>query len=130
MATEDRRYSASLQWSEEDGGYVAVSPEFPGLSGVGESAEEALAVLREAIEMAAEVYAEEGRALPAPRTLDAYSGQFRLRVPKSVHAALAARAELEGVSLNTLALAYIARGLGQSEQSAPAERPGRRRAVG
>ena len=42
------------------------------------------------------------------------SGKFVARVPKTVHAQLAARAKAEGVSLNTLVLTFIAQGLGSS----------------
>jgi hypothetical protein len=34
-------YSFAVRWSEEDQEYVATSPEFAGLSGLGRSAEEA-----------------------------------------------------------------------------------------
>ena len=128
--TPERHYSAMLHWSAEDGGYVATCPEFPGLSGIGETAEEAIAVLREAVEMAVEVYSEEGHALPEPRVRGSYSGQFRLRVPRSVHAELAARAEAEGVSLNTLALSYIAHGLGAAQPREGAEERSARRRAG
>jgi predicted HicB family RNase H-like nuclease len=37
-----------------------------------------------------------------------YSGKFNVRVPKSLHAALAREAEAEGVSLNQLVLAKLA----------------------
>jgi hypothetical protein len=37
-----------------------------------------------------------------------YSGRFNVRVPKSLHAALASEAEAEGVSLNQLVLAKLA----------------------
>jgi predicted HicB family RNase H-like nuclease len=37
-----------------------------------------------------------------------YSGKFNVRVPKSLHAALACEAEAEGVSLNQLILAKLA----------------------
>jgi antitoxin HicB len=40
------------------------------------------------------------------------SGRFVTRLPKSIHAKLAERAKSEGVSLNTLVLAFIAEGLG------------------
>jgi antitoxin HicB len=39
------------------------------------------------------------------------SGQWRSRVPRSMHAALARRAEREGVSLNSLVTALLAEGL-------------------
>ncbi|SRR5581483_6967930 len=37
-----------------------------------------------------------------------YSGKFNVRVPKSLHAALAREAEAEGVSLNQLVVAKLA----------------------
>ena len=37
-----------------------------------------------------------------------YSGKFNVRIPKSLHAALANEAEAEGVSLNQLVLAKLA----------------------
>jgi antitoxin HicB len=40
-------------------------------------------------------------------------GQWRQRVPKSLHAALARRAEKEGVSLNALVTAILAESLGR-----------------
>ncbi len=41
-----------------------------------------------------------------------YSGKFNVRVPKSLHAALAIEAEAEGVSLNRLVVAKLAMHLG------------------
>lgn len=41
------------------------------------------------------------------------SGKFLLRVPVSIHKQLVERAKQEKVSLNTLAIALIAQGLGE-----------------
>jgi antitoxin HicB len=57
---------------------------------------------------------ELGRAIPNPKS-DAFSGQWRLRVPRSMHAALARRADREGVSLNSLVTAMLAEGLGRRD---------------
>jgi len=54
---------------------------------------------------------------PIPETGEVYGGQWRQRVPKSLHAALARRAEREGVSLNTLAATMLAEGLGRRRAS-------------
>jgi predicted RNase H-like HicB family nuclease len=35
-------YGFDVFWSEEDGGYIATCPDFPGLSAFGETEEEAL----------------------------------------------------------------------------------------
>jgi predicted HicB family RNase H-like nuclease len=40
------------------------------------------------------------------------SGQFRVRLPVELHAALVAEAERQGVSLNTLVVALLAAGIG------------------
>ncbi len=50
-------------------------------------------------------------SLPEPRVGPQrrdYSGKFNVRVPKSLHAALASEAEAEGVSLNQLVVAKLA----------------------
>ncbi len=50
-------------------------------------------------------------SLPEPDMLPSrqeYSGKFVVRVPKSLHAALVAEAEVEGVSLNQLVVAKLA----------------------
>jgi len=104
-------YSYSVTWSDEDECYVATSPEFPRLSAFGDTAQAALYELGTVLEAALEIYAEEGWSLPEPRKLHEYSGQFRLRLPKSLHAGLSEQAEREGVSLNTLAVQYLAEGL-------------------
>lgn len=106
-------YSFRVKWGEEDGCYFATCPEFPFLSAFGDTAQEALQELAVALEGAIEAYQEEGWKLPEPQGISEYSGQFRLRLPKSLHAGLAARAEDEGVSLNTLAVQYLAAGLGE-----------------
>jgi predicted HicB family RNase H-like nuclease len=50
-------------------------------------------------------------SLPEPdvrSSREEYSGRFVVRIPKSLHAALAAEAETEGVSLNQLVVAKLA----------------------
>jgi predicted HicB family RNase H-like nuclease len=108
-----RNYSSSIAWSPSDSLFVAVSPEFPGLSGLGATPADALKELQVAIDLALEVYEESGEKPPAAAVLGEFSGQFRLRIPKSLHQALSQRAQNEGVSLNTLATVFLAEGLGR-----------------
>jgi predicted RNase H-like HicB family nuclease len=105
-------YSFTVRWSDEDEGYIAVCPEFPGVSAWGETPDDAIREVQVALELSIEIRNEEGWELPAPWKVTHYSGQFRLRVPAWLHQQLAERAELEGVSLNTLAVSYLAAGLG------------------
>lgn len=55
----------------------------------------------------------------APLTLPGYSGQFRLRLPRSLHGWLAARADLDGVSLNTLVVQLLAEARGTHTAVSP-----------
>lgn len=110
----DLTYSFRVLWSEEDAAYVAVCPEFPGLSGLGDSPEAALAEAQAALRLAVETHEAEGWPLPAAEALKEFSGQFRLRVPRTLHARLVQRAEDDGVSLNTLAVSLLASGVGES----------------
>jgi antitoxin HicB len=97
------------------GGYIAEAPELPGCVGAGDTPEEALAELRGNMGMWLLVAVEHGEPIPEPNpppTEWEYSGKFLLRVPKSLHRRLAERAAREGVSLNQMAQALLAGGLG------------------
>jgi predicted RNase H-like HicB family nuclease len=95
------KYSINLTWSEEDSCYVATVAEFPDLSAFGESPEDAVEEAKTAVEGFLKVYVEDGCPVPRPKTLKTFSGQTRLRLPKSLHSTLHQEADREGVSLNT-----------------------------
>jgi predicted RNase H-like HicB family nuclease len=90
------KYSFNIIYSEEDEGYVATIPEFPGLSAYGETPEEAIEEAQIVLKGFIEVYKEDGCKIPAPHTFESYSGQTRLRLPKNLHAKLSKQAEREG----------------------------------
>jgi antitoxin HicB len=95
----------------EGGGYLIEFPDFPGCIADGETPEEAIHEGQDALESYCRTLEELGR--PVPTTGQVYGGQWRQRVPKSLHAALARRAEKEGVSLNALVTAMLAESLGR-----------------
>jgi antitoxin HicB len=99
--------------SEEDGGgYLVTFPDLPGCMSDGETPEEALDHGKDAFRCWMRAHIGDGRPIPKPFS-GGESGKFVQRVPKSIHARLAARAKQEGVSLNALVLSFIAEGLGQ-----------------
>ncbi len=99
----ENKYPINIFWSEEDGCYVATIPDFPNLSAFGETQEEAVADAKQVLQMAIESLERDGISPPQPNffKIQQYSGQVRLRMPKSLHNELASIAENEGVSLNT-----------------------------
>ncbi|HSW27941.1 MAG TPA: type II toxin-antitoxin system HicB family antitoxin [Longimicrobiales bacterium] len=111
------RYSADLRWSDEDRAWVAVCPELADLSVVADTRREALLELEEVVAAAMEVYEAEGRPLPDPAVHVPFSGQFRVRLPRTLHGWLVREARREGVSLNTLVIARLAQGKGEGHGS-------------
>lgn len=96
---------------EEGGGYLIEFPDYPGCIADGATPEEAIKEGRDALASYQRTLRDLGRAVPNEG--EAFAGQWRQRVPKTMHAALARRAEREGVSLNTLVIALLGEGLGR-----------------
>jgi antitoxin HicB len=102
---------------EEGGGYLVEFPDFPGVISDGETPEEAIRNGQDALAAALMTMQEFGDPIPKPSQGTSASGQWRQRVPRSLHARLVSRAQQEGVSLNTLVTTLIAEGLGRKEPS-------------
>ena len=102
--------------SEEDGGgYLISFPDFSECISDGETPEEAIQNGLDALQET--IYALESMNLPVPEpgSGGTHSGKFVQRVPKSLHARLAARAKQEGVSMNSLVSVILAESLGNKE---------------
>lgn len=94
------KYRFNIVWSDEDEGYVVTCPEFLGLSAFGETPEKALKEAKVALKLFIQTYQEKDLPLPEPEIVQNYSGQIRLRLPKSLHAESARKAKEDGISLN------------------------------
>jgi antitoxin HicB len=97
-------------WRAPEGGWVVGVKELTGCLSQGETAEEALEMIQDAMRGWLEVSIEMGDAIPEPRAEEDYSGKFVVRVPRSLHRRLVETAESEGVSLNqyiNVALAQV-----------------------
>jgi antitoxin HicB len=99
----------------EGSGYLIEYPDLPGCMSDGKTPEEAIANGRDAVKSYLFSCRKYGDKVPQPGK--SASGQWRQRVPKSIHTRLVARAEQEGVSLNMLVTAMIAEGLGRRKAS-------------
>ena len=93
---------ARILTRDEDGRYAAEVLEFPGCFSSGDSAEEAMSNLDEAIEVWVGATLDEGAEVPPPMLHGEFSGRVTLRLLPSVHERAALLARLEGVSLNRL----------------------------
>ena len=94
--------------------------ELPDIREFAESAQEAYALAIDTIETAAVMFGESGRPFPLPaQPHDQYSGRVTLRLPKSLHRALANAAEEDGVSLNQ----HLVTALVSHARDLPAQRP-------
>jgi antitoxin HicB len=94
----------------DGGGWLATVPVLPGCMGDGDTPEAALADAEAAI---AEWHAAAkalGREVPGPGSL----GQWRQRVPRSLHEKLKFVAAREGVSLNAYVANVLAESVGRS----------------
>ena len=102
-------YTYRVTWSQEDGEYLGLCSEFPSLSWLADTSGKALAGIQDVV---AEVVADmrsNKETVPMPLAEKRYSGEFRVRIPSHVHRSLALEAAEQGISLNRLASAKLAR---------------------
>jgi predicted HicB family RNase H-like nuclease len=105
-------YRISIEWSPEDEAFVGRVPAL-GATGHGDTAGDAAREAEVAARgMLAELKKHKQAAPPSDLVGEDYSGNIRLRLPKTLHRSLSARAVEEGVSLNQLMLALLATELG------------------
>jgi antitoxin HicB len=128
------RYRILVEWSDEDQAFIARVPALPGCLAHGATAEKATHEAEVAAGLILDVMEEDGRTPPPVDAVADYSGQLRLRLPKSLHETVSQLATAEGVSLNTLMLSLIAEGCGRreaqsSETASKASRASKRKAV-
>ena len=97
-------YTMELTPDAEEGGFVVSFPELPGCLTVGETLEEACRNAEDAKREWIIAAMDEGIKVPEPDASASYSGQFKLRIPRSLHRKLALQAKREGVSMNQYCL--------------------------
>ena len=100
-------YTYRVTWSVDDDEYVGLCAEFPSLSWLAPTPDEAFSGIRRVVsDCVADMQAAD-ETPPVPMADRTYSGKFMVRVPSETHRALAVRAAEEGVSLNRLVSARL-----------------------
>lgn len=103
-------YRMELIPDQDEGGFIVSFPDLPGCLSSGETFEEALRNAEDAKSEWLTAAMEENIEIPVPDSLDAYSGQFKLRMPRSLHRYLAQQARREGVSMNQYCVYRLSQG--------------------
>ena len=114
--TENGGYPVFIRPMTEDegGGYLATVPDLPGCMSDGETPQEAAKNVQDAIASWVEAAERLDQRVPAPNSA---TGQWRQRVPRTVHLALKQIARSEGVSLNALVSSILSKSVGRHEAS-------------
>lgn len=102
-------YKLSIIPDLEEGGFVAEYPELPGCVTCGETLQEVIVLAEDAKMSWITVAYENHDEIPVPDDLKKYSGQFKLRIPRSLHRTLALHAKEEGVSMNQYCATILAK---------------------
>ncbi len=95
-------YTYRVSWSPEDGEHVATVLEFPSLSWLAPTPEEALTALVNLVREEVEDVTTKGETVPEPLSERDYSGKFQVRIPPEQHRRLVIEAAEQHVSLNRL----------------------------
>ncbi len=106
-----RRPYRKVVSGDADDGFLIEVPDLPGCVTAGETMEEAVGLLPDAMLLWIGTALEDGHTIPEPSAASEYSGKVLVRMPKTLHKRLIERAEAEGVSANQLAVSLLAQGL-------------------
>jgi predicted RNase H-like HicB family nuclease len=89
---------------KDEGGFAFSCPELKGCITCADTLEEGYRMLEDAKREWFASCIDEGLPIPEPVFNSGYSGQFNIRMPKSLHKSLAKHAKDEGVSMNQYCL--------------------------
>lgn len=95
-----KHYAYRVIWSEEDQEFVGLCAEFPSLSWLEKTQEEALSGIVALVRDTVADMETSGEKIPGPLALQKYSGKFQVRTTPETHRQLVMLASEAGVSLN------------------------------
>ena len=105
-------YRLEIVPDTEEGGYGARYPELPGCITCSDTMDGIVANAEDAKKAWLKAALEEGIEIAEPKPdpdLTEYSGQFKLRMPKSLHRSLSVHAKEEGISMNQYCLYLLSK---------------------
>lgn len=102
-------YRMEIVEDMDEGGYAVSFPDLKGCITCGSTIESAVVNAKDAKIAWLEAALESGCEIPEPDELDKYSGQFKLRIPKSLHRQLTEHSKREGISMNQYCVYLLAK---------------------
>ncbi len=96
----------------EEGGFTAKFPDLPGCLTCAETIEDLIVGAEDAKKEWLAAALEDGVEIAEPcekQDLSEFSGQFKLRMPKSLHRSLSLNAKREGISMNQYCVYLLAK---------------------
>lgn len=102
-------YRMEILEDKDEGGFVVTFPELPGCITCGETIEIAAQNALDAKKAWLEAAIEEGIEIHEPDRLEDYSGQFKLRIPRSLYRSLVEHSKREGISMNQYCVYLLSR---------------------
>jgi antitoxin HicB len=110
-------YTYEMIWDPDHAWFIRVK-ELPGCMSQGDTPEEAIEMIHDAMGGWIGVALEDGIPIPEPKPDEDYSGKFVVRVPRSLHRQLSEAAEHEGVSLNQFINVALGMAVGRASETA------------
>ena len=115
---KDLNYYMSLNYPMEiiedkaEGGFTIIFNDLPGCITCCEKVEDIIKTAEDAKRSWLIESLKDGDYIKEPRIIDDYSGQFKIRIPKTLHKCLVESANKEGVSMNQYCLYLLSKGVG------------------
>jgi predicted HicB family RNase H-like nuclease len=128
MSSNTDRYTYRVTWSDEDNEYVGLCTEFPSLSWLAPTRDEALHGIEKLVGEVVADMSSRGEKLPEPVAAQGFSGTFKVRIPSALHRRLVMEAADSSVSLNRLVsmkLASTETYVVRARAAAPSRQPSR-----
>lgn len=102
-------YKIEITKDDSENTYVVSFPELKGCITCGDTIDKALQLAEDAKREWFAACIEDGIEIPPPTSDNDFSGQFKLRIPKSLHRELAEHSKAEGISMNQYCLYLLSK---------------------
>lgn len=105
-------YKLEIVPDSEEGGFVASYPDLPGCITCGSTIQDAVNNVEDAKKEWLLAAIEGNIKIAEPESADSYSGQFKIRIPKTLHKTLVENSKKEGISMNQYCVYLLAKNSG------------------